>query len=294
MSLTTLVREDTTQYVPHDQLFKELIHTFFEEFLEVFFPDVHHHIDFTSIKPLPEEVFTDLLKGESIRADIVIETKLKDKDTLLIIHVEPQSYGQSNFHERMYHYFSLLYNKYRKPILPIAVFSYDEKRHEQNEFQIEFPFFQVLTFNFLILPLREENWRKYIKSNNPVAAALLSKMGYTEEERVQVRKEFLRMMTKMELDPARTRLIFGFFEQYLKLNELEEAELMEEIKQVDEADDILKLPISWEEKGIEKGKKDERRKIALEMLKEDLPIEVIARITHLDKVEVEMLKKENK
>ncbi|WP_342746749.1 hypothetical protein [Virgibacillus phasianinus] len=127
MSPMTLVREHTTQYLPHDQLFKELIHTFFEEFLEVFFPDVHHHIDFTSSNPLPDEMFTDLLKGKSRKADIVIETKLKETDTLLIIHVEPQSYGQTNFHERMYEYFSLLYNKYRKPILPIAVFSYDEK-----------------------------------------------------------------------------------------------------------------------------------------------------------------------
>ncbi|ASN04219.1 RpnC/YadD family protein [Virgibacillus necropolis] len=287
MSLTTLVREDTTQYVPHDQLFKELIHTFFEEFLEAFFPDVHHNIDFTSINPLPEEVFTDMLKGESRRADIVIETKLKETDTLLIIHVEPQSYGQANFHERMYQYFSLLYNKYRKPILPIAVFSYDEKRHEQNEFSIEFPFFHVLTFNFLALELKREDWRQYIKSNNPVAAALLSKMGYTEEERIQVRKEFLRMMTKMEFNPAKTRLIFGFFEQYLKLNEQEEEKLMEEIKQVDESDEILKLPISWEERAKEK----ERRKIASEMLKEGLPIEVIVKVTHLDEEEIEAIKK---
>ncbi|MEH7111674.1 hypothetical protein V7124_04730 [Neobacillus niacini] len=37
-------------------------------------------------------------------------------------------------HERMYYYFSQLYNKYRKPILPIAIFSYDQKRNEQNQY----------------------------------------------------------------------------------------------------------------------------------------------------------------
>src|SRR5699024_12217675 len=87
------------------------------------------------------------------------------------------------FHERMYHYFSLLYHKYRKPILPIAVFSYDENSKEADEFTISFPLFHVLTFNFLILELRKKrNWRDYIESDNPVAAALLSKMGYTEKE----------------------------------------------------------------------------------------------------------------
>ncbi|WP_342746748.1 hypothetical protein [Virgibacillus phasianinus] len=157
---------------------------------------------------------------------------------------------------------------------------------------IEFPFFHVLTFNFLMLELKKENWRKYISSNNPVAAALLSKMGYTDEERVQVRKEFLRIMTKVDINPAKTRLIFGFFESYLKLDEQEEERLMEEIKRVDEKDEILKLPISWEEKGIEKGRMDERKKIALDMLREGLPIDVIARITELDTKEIGALKKQ--
>ncbi|GAB3059095.1 Rpn family recombination-promoting nuclease/putative transposase [Virgibacillus ainsalahensis] len=251
MTVTTFVREEPATYTQHDQLFKELIHTFFAEFLEVFFPEVHDYIDFSSLQPLSEEVFTDLFEGETRRADIVIETKLKGENAVIIIHVEPQSYGQKNFHERMYHYFSLLYNKYRKPILPIAVFSYEENRNEKDQLTMEFPFFHVLTFNFLMLELRKEDWRNYIKSNNPVAAALLSKMGYTDKERIQVRIEFLRMLTKMELTPAKTRLILGFFERYLKLDEREEEELMEQIKNVDDSEEILNLPISWEEKGKE-------------------------------------------
>lgn len=156
MLLTAIVLEEESTYIHHDQLFKDLIHIFFKEFLEVFFPEVHHHIDFSSIKPLSEEVFTDLFEGESRKADIVIETTLKGKDTVIIVHVKPQSYGQPNFHERMYLYNSLLYNKYRKPILPIAVFSYDANRTELSKFQIKFPFFHVLTFNFLMLELKKQ------------------------------------------------------------------------------------------------------------------------------------------
>ena len=296
MSPLTVVQEETTKYTHHDQFFKELIHEFFDEFLEAFFPDVHHHIDFSSIKPLSEEVFTDLLKGKSRRADIVVEAKLKGTDTLLIIHVEPQSYTETNFHERMFHYFSLLYNKYRKPILPIAVFSYDEKHDEQSEFTIGFPFFHVLTFNFLMLELRKLNWRDYIKSDNPAAAALLSKMGYTKKERVQVRKEFLRMIARMEINPARARLINDFFEKYLLLNKEEEEELMKEINELENAEEILKLPNSWEErgieKGIEKGIEEGIERVALEMIKEGFPIDVIAKVTHLDRQEIESIQKQ--
>lgn len=65
MSVTMLVREDPHLYVHHDQLFKQLIHTFFAEFIDLFFPDVYLHIDFDSIKPLSEEMFTDLIDGEN-------------------------------------------------------------------------------------------------------------------------------------------------------------------------------------------------------------------------------------
>ncbi|GAB2553921.1 RpnC/YadD family protein [Gracilibacillus alcaliphilus] len=94
MAVLSLVRETPKTYTSHDQLFKELIHTFFEEFLEEFFPGVHTYLDFTSIKPLSEEVFTDLHEGNVCRLDMVLETKLKGKDTVIIIHVEPQSSQQ--------------------------------------------------------------------------------------------------------------------------------------------------------------------------------------------------------
>jgi predicted transposase YdaD len=316
MALEMLVREDSNQFIHHDQLFKQLLHTFFSEFLEAFFPEVHRNLDFSSLKPLSEEIFTDLIEGESRRADIIIETKLKDLETLIIIHVEPQSYGQANFHERMYHYFSLLYNKYRKPILPIAIFSYDQKRNEDNQFIVSFPFFHVLTFQFLMLELKKMNWRSFIDTNNPVAAALLSKMGYTEKEKVQVKKEFLRMLVKMELNSAKAELINGFFETYLTLNNIEEEELMEEIKQLDqqESEQIFKLPNSWREKGIaegiqkgraegiQKGRAEgiqkgiaegihkEKRQTALEMLREGLSIELIAKVTKLSRNEIEDLR----
>ncbi|WP_342351976.1 hypothetical protein [Neobacillus soli] len=189
------------------------------------------------------------------------------------------------------------------------------------------------------------NWRHYIHSNNPIAAAFLSKMGYTERERVQVKKEFLRMLVKMKINPAKMELINGFFETYLSLNESEEKELMEEIKQLDrdESEQILKLPNSWREKGIlegiqkgiqegrkegiqkgiqegrkegiqkgiqeglkegiqkgiqeglkkgqQKGELEAQRKIALNLLKEGLPLELIARATNLDYAEIEKVRK---
>jgi len=233
------------------------------------------------------------LEGTNRELDIVIETTLKEEKSVLLIHVEPQSYRENDFNERMYHYFSLLYNKYRKPIVPIAVFSYDETYDEPDEFDISFPFFHVLSFQFLKLELHNKNWLDYVKSDNPAAAALLSKMGYKEEEKVQVKKEFLKMLVRMKLNPAESRFIHDFFNIYLKLNPKEEEELMAEMRQMDNAEEFMKLPNSWEERGIEKGKIEEKKDIALEMLKENLPVKTISKVTGLDQKEIEELQKQD-
>src|SRR5699024_3208450 len=230
----TYIREKARAYIDHDRLFKELIQTFFREFIEVFFPEESAHIDFSSVTFLEQEVFTDIVEGERRQIDILAKVKMKQREQIILIHVEPQASYQSQFNERMLIYCSILYEKHRKPILPIAVFSYNEHKEVPDTFSISYPTMTVLSFQYLKLHLITKNWRTFIKQDNPIAAALLSKMGYTEKERIQVKLEFLRMISRMTLDPAKTALLYGFFETYLKLNKEEEEEMREKISELPE------------------------------------------------------------
>lgn len=275
------VYEKSPEYKKHDQLFKKLISNFFEEFLEAFFPEVHQFVDFTEVKQLSEEVYTDLIKGDTRRLDIVMEAKMRGLETLIIIHIEPQSSYQSHFNERMFQYYSLLYNKLRKPILPIAVFSYDEHRSTKEEFTIEFPEFHVLTFRYKKLELRQKDWRAYIKSDNPAAAALMSKMGYSKKEKVEVKLAFLQMLVRMKLNPAKSELVNGFFEYYLKLDQIEEEELVKQINQFDNSDEFFELPNSWRDKGREEGRLAVTEEIVRKSLNKNLDIDFIAELTGL-------------
>lgn len=296
MVTESFIREKQSTYTSHDKLFKELLHTFFEDFLLAFFPEVHKEIDFVHLQPISEEVHSDLIKGSTRRLDIVVQTRLKNEDAVVIVHVEPQNSKQEDFNRRMFSYFSLLYNKYQKPIIPIAIFSYPQE-WDVKEFTISFPSFDVMRFQYKTLHLKKKNWREYIQTNNPVAAALLSKMGYTQREKIHVKLEFLRMMANMKLDEARQRLLYGFFETYLQLNDEEEEQLMKEIQQSPEAQKLMELPISYEERGIRKGyelgieKGIERgiekgiekgiERVANEMLQKGIALELIADVTGL-------------
>jgi len=224
--------------------------------MELFFEEVHKAIDFNHVIFLSEELFTDVVVGDVHKVDVLIETKLKDKNALIIVHFEAQAQFQELFAERMFIYFSRLYAKYRKPIIPIVVFSYDEEKEEPNCFVMKLPFIEVLRFQFFTLELRKKNWRDFIKQDNPVAAALLSKMGYTKKDRVQVKKEFLRMLVRLQLDPARMRLISGFFDTYLKLDDIEENQLQQEIRLLEpqEEEKIMDLRTNWEKTAELKGK----------------------------------------
>ncbi len=246
--------------VDHDRLFKELIQTFFQEFIQLFLPDVYEAIDFDHLTFLSEELYTDLLAGEKHRVDLLAETKLRGEEALIIVHVEPQAYYQRTFAERMFIYSSRLYEKYRRRILPIAVFSYDRAREVPNTFGWAFSAYGGLHYWYFPITLSRYGWRDYIRHDNPVAAALLSKMGYTEEEKVQVKKEFLLMLVRMKLDPARMHLIAGFFHTYLVLGEAEEQLLKEEIRLSDRrVEEIIHdLQYYWDkntlQRGIEEGK----------------------------------------
>jgi hypothetical protein len=283
------------ELIDHDRLFKELLSTFFEEFIMLFFPNAYEEIDFHNFRFLSEEIVTDVTEGEKYRLDLLVETKLKGEDGLIVIHVESQAQYQHNFNERMFIYFGRLFEKYRRKILPIAIFSHDLKRKEPDSFSMDFPFLSVLDFRFLTIQLKKENWRNYLRQDNPVAAALLSKMGYTEREKTELKVEFLFMLLRLKLDPAKQILIMGFFDTYLQLTEEEEQKVIVEVRAMSakEADKVMEIINSYERRGRELGKEEGKleaiRTVAKRMKEKGKTIQEIAEMTGLQIEEIERL-----
>lgn len=62
---------------------------------------------------------------------------------------------------------------------------------------------------------------------------------------------------KLRLDRARTRLISGFVDVYLRLNQQEEAMFQTELGklEVSEREDVMQIVTSWMEQGIEQGER---------------------------------------
>jgi Putative transposase, YhgA-like len=195
----------------HDRLFKELLSTFFLEFLELFLPQVAREIEPDSIGFLPQEYFADLTTGETKIIDLLAQVRLAGQEVGFLIHLEAQSYSQSDLARRMFFYFARLHQKYLQRIYPIVIFSFDEPyREEPNRYSVEFEDLKVMEFNFFPIQLNRLNWRDFLNQCNPVAAALMAKMKIDVADRPRVKVECLRLLATLRLDPARSQLISGF------------------------------------------------------------------------------------
>jgi predicted glycosyltransferase len=56
---------------------------------------------------------------------------------------------------------------------------------------------QFLEFNYRVVQLNRLDWRDFLRQENPVAAALMSKMQIQPQERPQVKAECLRLLATL-------------------------------------------------------------------------------------------------
>ncbi|MBR8834555.1 MAG: hypothetical protein DSM106950_11090 [Stigonema ocellatum SAG 48.90 = DSM 106950] len=124
-----------------------------------------------------------------------------------------------------------------------------------------------------------------------MAAALMAKMNIPPRERPQVKAECLRLLTSLKLDPARMQLISGFVDTYLRLDSTEELAFQAAIDTMGltEQEEIMEIVTSWEQKGAQKGAQQALELLAVNLLREGMAYEAIARVTGLTVERVQQL-----
>jgi Domain of unknown function (DUF4351) len=263
--------------IDHDQLFKQLLTTFFLEFLELFTPEFFAAIDPASLEILPLEYFTDIDAGERKAMDVIIRVNLLGRPNApassrvsVVVNCEHQSTTKADFNRRLFFYFAQLHRKYLQPVYPIALFSFDEPyRPEKDSYQVRVPGLQVMDFNFLTIQLNRLDWRAFLTQRNPVAAALMAKMKIDPADRPRVKVECLRMIANLKLDKARTFQLSGFIDNYLQLNPVEKQQFQVEVAKIKlptERENVMEITTSWKEEGIVQGRELEGRGLVVKLL----------------------------
>ncbi|MFN6471480.1 MAG: hypothetical protein RMY36_017660 [Nostoc sp. SerVER01] len=74
--------------IDYDRLFKELLTTFFRQFLQLFFPEITAYLERDTITFLVDkEVFTDVIAGEKYETDILVKARFREQESFFIVHL---------------------------------------------------------------------------------------------------------------------------------------------------------------------------------------------------------------
>ena len=243
--------------IDHDGLYKAVIGEFFLDFLRLFFPQLAERIDPASVKEKEQELINDLPGSQTLRADIVREVQFKGQSSLILILIEPQSYDDKRFGERLYRYFTRLYEKYGLPIIPIAVLSYaSPKAVAPRSFSIAIEDFTALTFNYLVVQLNRLHWQDYAERQNPVAAAFMAQMQVGKKERAKAKLAALTQVVDLSLNPAQRQLLSAFVDVYITLDVQQQSEFEQGVNRLNRGKQevVMQLVTSWMREGIAQGR----------------------------------------
>ncbi len=290
----------------HDQFFKEFFRTFFRDFLELFYPDISAELDFGSLRFAEKEVFTDFPEGAMRTADVVAELQTSDGvEKLVLVHIEVEFKWGSDFGERMYEYYTLLRQRYRKPIIPIAVFL-----HGGGDGVVEETYNEAslgrrrVQFWYESVALAHLDAEEYVGKGNPVAAALAALMNRRKaREPLTLRALMLRAVMESELEDIPKLLLKNLIEVYFELGATQ-AKRFERLFSTEEFREAEKMEVMWAdrmkakwakeglEEGREKGKIEGKRETLLRLLakkfgslSEDVTVHVRA-LQSVDEIDV--------
>jgi len=155
-----------------------------------------------------------------------------------------------------------------------------------------------IRYKYHLKKTKNYNYRDYLDHENPITAALMTRMDYREDSKALVKAEALNKMKKYSLTPEQRAILKHFIDRLLFLNEEEKKEFKQIIKREAKFKEVAEMLTTWEEeameKGIEKGIEKEKIEVEKKALKKGFSIEDVVEITGLTLEQIENLKRKNK
>jgi len=146
-----------------DSPWKEVLETFFEPFVAFFFPDIWSAIDWTRAPVFLDKELLQIIRGGAVGnrlADKLVRVHRRDgTQSLLLVHVEVQASREPAFAERMMVYHYRIFDRYRQPVVSVAVLTDEEASWRPSVFErsgfgcrflLEFPVVKLLDYRHRI------------------------------------------------------------------------------------------------------------------------------------------------
>ncbi len=190
--------------------------------------------------------------------------------------------------------FYRLRDKYQREIVSLAILGDERETWRPQPFQTELWGCRV-QFEFPMIKLLDyaPRWAELEASRNPFAIAVMAHLK-TKETRndAQIRKEWKFRLTRRLYEQGYERQdilnLFRFIDWMLELPAGLKQAFRTELEQY-EQEQKMPYVTSIEQMGIEKGREEERRSLALKMLQEGAALDFVVKVTGLSREQLEQL-----
>jgi hypothetical protein len=253
---------DENPQTEFDSPWKQIIQLYFEDFMLFFFPQAHEQIDWTKqpefLDKELEQVVRDAELGKHL-ADKLVKIYLKDgSETWVLIHVEIQSQEESNFGRRMYTYNYRIYDRYKRPVVSLAVLGDERANWRPNQFGYEL-FGCSVNFQFPVIKLIDYQQRQseLEASRNPFATVVMAHLAALETrndrlQRKQSKLGLVRRLYNQGFERQDILNLLAFIDWMLTLPLDLEREFLFEVEQL-ESEQRMQYVTSFERSGIRQG-----------------------------------------
>ena len=291
----------------YDSAWKDVIEELFKPFMEFFFPDAHHLIDFSKkcvfVTKELRKIVPESKTGKRF-PDGVVKVHLKDGSVeciCLFIHIEVEGKKENNFPERMYVYNYRIYDQNREKgieVVSFAVLTDEDKNYRPDEYKVgrlgfelrmKFPMVKIIDYKH-----DREKREMLEKSDNPMAMVVRAVLKSHEvkrsddDKRSEVKLELLRECYKRGYEKKQRGTLLKVIDWVIRIPDRYQKKLSNEILKLEEEHKMAYVT-SWERIAKKEGKKEEKKEAARRMLNDDAAIEKIVKYTGLTEKEVREL-----
>ncbi len=227
-----------------DSPWKDILELYFADFIRFFLPAAYAEIDWERppefLDKELQKVVRDAELGRRLVDKLVKVWRKNGTETWVLIHIEVQNQEESEFSERMFVYNYRIYDKYRRPVVSLAILGDERKNWQPQEFGYQLWETKV-QFNFKVVKLLDylSQWSELETSRNPFAIVVIAhlKAQETKDDR-QERKKWKLMLIRRLYEQNYSRIdvinLFQFIDWVMSLPRELEQEFWQEVQQLEE------------------------------------------------------------
>jgi len=249
----------------YDSPWKEILCTFFTEFMEFFFPDMAREIDWSRGYELLDKELRQITRESEIGfrlADHLVKVwRLDGAEAWVLVHVEVQGWKEKEFGHRVFVYHYRIHDLYKRPVVSLAVLADDNPNWYVQDYEQElwgcrtqftFPMVKLLDF--------KKEWELSESSSNPFVIVTMAHLRTLEtrkndSERLRYKLALSKSLYQRGWDRQEIIDLYRFIDWIMALPVGLEQRYHEELVKYEE-DVKMQYVTTAERIGIEKGREE--------------------------------------